>query len=135
MKTRIFLALLALFLLAVSGHPAAFALARGTVANATFTASVVGGAPVDFRQQFGNTTPAVYYYAEFVDLAGQTLKVRWSLEGQPMQETSVEVKSARQPAWSMIRMQPQWTGNWLVEVIDGAGARLDERNFAFNPPQ
>ena len=135
MKTRISLSLLGVMAaLAVSGYPAALAQSRGAVANATFTADVVDGAPVDFRQQFSNTAPAVYYYAELVDLAGRTLKVRWSLEGQAMQESSIEVKSARQPAWSMIRMQPQWTGNWLVEVIDSDGARLDERNFAFNPP-
>ena len=132
MKTRIFLSLLAL-LAALGGHPA-LAQSRGTVANATFTANVVEGAPVDFRQQFSNTTPAVYYYAELVDLAGQSVKLRWNLEGQPMQETSIVVNSARQAAWSMMKMQPQWTGNWQVEVIDGSGARLDERNFAFNPP-
>ena len=132
MKTRIFLSLLALH--AALGGTAALAQARGTVANATFTANVVDGAPVDFRQEFVNTAPAVYYYAELVDLAGQTLKLRWSLEGRAMQETSIEVQSARQPAWSMMKMQPQWTGNWLIEVIDADGARLDERNFAFNPP-
>jgi hypothetical protein len=132
MKTRIFLSLLVL--LAALGGTAALAQARGTVANATFTADVVDGAPVDFRQQFSNTAPAVYYYAEFVDLAGQSVSLRWSLEGRPMQETSIDVKSPRQAAWSMMKMQPQWTGNWLIEVIGADGARLDERNFAFNPP-
>lgn len=132
MRIRFFAVLLALF--AGMSGPIAHAQAQGSVANATFTANVVDGAPVDFRQQFTNTAPVVYYYGELLDLAGQTVRMRWSLEGKPMQETSVAVTRARQPSWSMMKMQPQWTGNWTVEVLNGKGQVVDRQNFAFNPP-
>jgi len=128
-----FLALTLALAASVSGQ-GVHAQTQGSVANATFTANVADGAPVDFRQQFTNSTPVVYYYGELLGLAGQTVKMRWSLEGQPMQETSVVVTRARQPSWSMMKMQPKWTGNWTVDVLNGEGKVIDSRNFAYNPP-
>mgnify|MGYP003382360757 CR=1 FL=1 len=132
MRIQFFAAVLALF--AAMHGPVAHAQGQGSVANATFTANVVDGAPVDFRQQFTNTAPVVYYFGELLDLAGQTVIMRWSLEGKPMQETSVVVTRARQPSWSMMKMQPKWTGNWTVEVLNGKGQVIGRQNFAFNPP-
>jgi hypothetical protein len=131
MKPR--LILIALALTAALTGSLAYAQAQGSVTNSTLTSNIVDGAPVDFRQQFSNTAPSVYFYAELLGLSGQTVKIRWSLEGKPMQETSIEVKSARQTSWSMMKMQPQWTGNWLVEVVNGKGHVIEQQNFAFNP--
>ena len=58
----------------------------------------------------------------------------WSLEGKRMQDVPVVVTRARQPAWTMMKMQPQWTGNWTVEVLNGKGQVIGQRNFAYNPP-
>lgn len=106
----------------------------GSVANATITSNVENGAPVDFRQQFTSPTPRVFYYGELLGLKGQTARFRWSLEGKPMQEVAVEVTLPRQAAWSMMKMQPEWTGDWTVEVLDGKGQVIDRRNFAYSPP-
>ena len=132
MRIRIF-AMLLVLVAGMSGS-IAHAQTQGSVANATFTANVVDGAPVDFRQQFTNTAPVVYYYGELLDLAGQTVKMRWRLEGKPMQEMLIKVTQARQPSWSMMKMQPQWTGNWTVEVLNSKGQVIDSRNFAFSSP-
>jgi len=107
--------------------------ASGSVANATFTSNVADSRPVDFRDTFFSDARVVYYYSELLGLAGQTVRHRWSLEGKQMQEVSIKVTSARQPAWSNMKMQPQWTGNWVVEVVNGSGAVIDRRNFAYNP--
>ena len=123
-----------LFLAATLSGPAAFAQGGGSVANATFTTNVVNGAPTDFPEQFTTSTPAVYYYAELLDLTGQTVTLRWSLEGKRMQDDPVVVTSARQSIWTMMKMRPQWTGNWTVEVLNGKGQVIGQRNFAYNPP-
>lgn len=102
----------------------------GSVINATFTSNVAEGAPVDFREAFFTDTPVVYYYSELLDLEGQTVKHRWSLEGKVMQEVPIQVTRARQPAWSKSTMQPQWTGNWTVEVLNGKGQVIDMRTTA-----
>ena len=112
--------------------PAAHA-ADGSVANATFTSGVTDGTPIDFRQAFFTDTPVVYYYSELLDLTGQTVRHRWSLEGKLMHEVPVKVSRARQPAWSRTAMQPDWTGNWTVEVVDERGNVVGRSNFAYNP--
>lgn len=121
------------FVAALSG-PAAFAQGGGEVINATFTSGIADGKPVDFRQEFINSTPAVYYYGEVVGLAGQTVKLRWSLEGKSKQEASVKVTSAKQAVWSKMKMQEEWTGDWTVEVLNGQGQVIDQENFSFSAP-
>jgi hypothetical protein len=130
----LFAALLGLAVAALAAAPAALAQGTGSVANATFTSAISEGAPVDFRQEFSSTVPVVYYYGELLDLNGQTVTFRWSLEGKRMQESIVKVTRDRQPSWSAMKMQPQWTGDWTAEVVDGKGRVLDRRNFALNAP-
>ena len=107
---------------------------RGSVANATFTSDIDDGAPVDFRQGFDTNTPVVYYYTEILDLHGQTVIHRWKLEGKVMQEVPIAVKRSRQAVWSKSVMQPDWTGNWTVEVVNERGEVIEMDNFAYSPP-
>jgi hypothetical protein len=32
-------------------------------------------------------------------------------------------------------MQPEWTGAWTVEVVDGKGEVIEVDNFAYNPAE
>ena len=106
----------------------------GSVANATFTSDIADGAPVDFREAFDTRTRIVYYYAELLDLHGQTVTHRWKREGKVMQEVPIRVQRQRQPAWSKSVMQPEWTGAWTVEVVNGRGEVIEVDNFAYNAP-
>jgi hypothetical protein len=106
----------------------------GSVENATFTSNVVDGAPVDYLDAFDNTTRVVYYYAEVLDLVGQTIKHRWKLDGKVMREVTIPVQRERQAVWSKSVMQPEWTGAWTVEVLDGRGEVIEVDSFAYSPP-
>ncbi len=106
---------------------------RGSVANATFTSGIDGGAPVDFRQAFDTNTPIVYYYTEVLDLHGQTVIHRWKLEGKVMKEVPIAVKRSREAVWSEVAIQPDWTGNWTVEVVDERGQVIEMDNFSYSP--
>jgi len=107
---------------------------RGAVESATFTSGMADGAPVDFRQEFDANTPVVYYYTEVVGLHGQTVTHRWKLEGKLMQEVRLPVRSSRQKLWSTNVMQPEWIGNWTVEVVNEGGEVIKRESFAYNPP-
>lgn len=106
----------------------------GSVANATFTSNVSDGAPVDYRDAFDTTTGVVYYYTEVLNLHGQTIKHRWRREGKIVQEVSIPVQRDRQAVWSKSVMQPEWTGAWTVEVVNGRGEVIEVDSFAYNPP-
>lgn len=134
MKFRFVSALVLALCVVLSAGAAAQTGNRGSVANATFTSKVVDGSPVDFREQFTNTAPAVYFYGELLDMSGQTVQHRWSLEGKVMQVVPIAVTRARQPAWSQMAMKPDWTGNWTVEVVNAKGEVVGMKNFAYNPP-
>jgi len=106
----------------------------GAVTSATFTSGVTDGTPVDYRQQFDTNTPVVYYYTEIAGLQGQKVTHRWKLEGKVMKEVALPVKGSRQAVWSMHKMQPDRTGNWMVEVVNSRGEVLKRDNFAYSPP-
>jgi hypothetical protein len=106
----------------------------GSVTNATFTSAIDGGAPSDYRQEFDTNTPVVYYYTEILDLHGQTVIHRWKLEGKVMQEVPIAVRRSREAVWSKSAMQPDWTGNWTVEVVNARGEVIEMDNFSYSPP-
>ena len=130
-KNNLFVSLV--LALAISLPLSSACAANGSVNNATFTSGISNGAPIDYRQGFLSSTPVVYYYSELLDLKGQTVRHRWSLEGKVMQEVPIQVTSPRQAAWSKSVMQPDWTGDWTVEVVDKDGKVLNRSNFAYNP--
>ena len=106
----------------------------GAVTNSTFTSGITDGAPVDYRQQFDTNTAVVYYYTEVVGLRDQKVTHRWTLEGTVVKEVVLPVKSSRQGVWSMHKMQPERTGNWMVEVVNARGEVIKRDNFAYSPP-
>ena len=114
--------------------PAAAQGTPGAVANATFTSGMDDGTPVDFRQEFDTTTPVVYYYTEILDLHGQTVVHRWKLEGKVMQEVRIPIRRQREAVWSRSQMQPDWTGNWTVEVVTERCEVIEMDNFSYSPP-
>jgi len=106
----------------------------GSVSSGTFTSNVSNGDPVDYRQAFDTSTRIVYYVSEVLNLQGQKVIHRWKLEGKVMQEVPISVERARQSVWSKNVMQPDQTGNWKVEVVNGRGEVIGIDNFAYNPP-
>ncbi len=106
----------------------------GSVSSGTFTSNVVNGVPDDYRQAFDTSTRNIYYVSEVLDLQGQKVIHRWKLEGKVMQEVPISVERARQSVWSKSVMQPDWTGDWTVEVVNGRGKVIKIDNFAYNPP-
>ena len=106
----------------------------GAVTNSTFTSGIADGAPVDYRQQFNTDTAVVYYYTEVVGLGGQKVTHRWKLEGKVTKEVVLPLKGSRQGVWSMHKMQPDRTGNWMVEVVNPRGEVIKRENFAYSPP-
>jgi len=106
----------------------------GAVENATFTTGIESGAPIAFRQEFDANTAVVYFYTEVVGLAGHTVTHRWKREGKVMREVAFPVKGARQAIWSKSQMQPEWTGDWTVEVVNERGKVISVQSFAYNPP-
>jgi hypothetical protein len=114
-----------------AGSPPAL---TGSVSQATVTTTIEDGQPVDFETEIPNSVGTVYFYALLNDLQGQTVKLRWKYQGKPMQEVPLRVDTTRYTAVSDMKMQPEWTGEWTVEVLDGSGKVLSTTLFNYLAP-
>lgn len=45
---------------------------------------------------------------------------------------SLNVKGPRWRVWSSKSLIPQWTGDWKVSVINGAGEVISEKNLSYD---
>ena len=105
----------------------------GTVARSAFTSSIAEREPVDTLQQLNAVEQKVYFFTELRDMEGQTATHRWELNGEIMAEVAFEVKGSRWRVWSSKNLQPQWTGEWKVSVLNGANEVITETSLNVMP--
>jgi len=101
----------------------------GTVARSAFTSSIEDREPVDTLQQMNAMDQKVYFFTELRDMEGQTATHRWELNGDVMAEVAFEVKGSRWRVWSSKNLQPEWTGEWKVSVLNSANEVISETNL------
>ena len=103
----------------------------GTVARATFTKGVEDREPVDSVDALSTDDSKVYYFTELRDMAGQTVTHRWEHDGKVMAEVPFTVNGARWRVFSSKNLEPSWTGEWKVSVVDEAGGTLAVNTFTY----
>lgn len=99
---------------------AGFAFADPSVARHQFTSAVEDREPVDALTDAMNLNP-LYYFTELKDFQGTEVVHRWIFNGNVMAEVSFNVGGPRWRVYSTKRFQPEWDGEWTVEVVDSAG--------------
>ena len=114
--------------------PAAGTASPGIVLSPTFTTGIEGDEPTEYLSEIENTQPTVYFFTELEALNGQTAIHRWKYQDRVMAEVKIPVTSPRMKAWSSMSMQPQWTGVWVVEVVNGRGEVISTNTFAYIEP-
>ncbi len=102
--------------------PPAAAPASDTIVRAVFTTAVADREPADQITSLKNDVQQVYFYTELKDLEGQTVTHKWEYAGEVKAEVRFDVKAPRWRVWSSKKLDPSWTGEWTVSVVDGSGA-------------
>ena len=105
--------------------------AAGEVARAQFTTGISDREPMDAITELGTDHTQVYFFTELTGLSGETITHRWEHGGETMAEVSFDVRGPRWRVWSSKQLQPGWTGEWKVSVVDGAGKVLVEKTFNY----
>lgn len=108
---------------------------QGKVTTSVFTTSIKDGKPADKLKAFENTVRTVYFFTELEGLKGKTVTHRWKYAGRVMATASIDVNSDPQPAWSSNKLEPNWTGFWVVEVVDTDGQVIAVNSFTYNHPK
>lgn len=124
---RVMIFLLTLSSLLLSG----LVHAEGSVARAIITTGVADREPVNDLQRVLAGNEKVLFFTELRNMEGQTIRHRWSHGEESLAEVEFHVGGPRWRVWSSKSLLPEWGGEWLVEVIDGAGNVVSEKRFNF----
>jgi hypothetical protein len=99
---------------------AGFAFAEPEVARHQFTSSIEEREPADSLSDAMNVNP-LYYFTELRDFQDSTVVHRWVFNDEVKAEVTFKVGGPRWRVYSSKRFQPDWDGEWKVEVVDQAG--------------
>ena len=103
----------------------------GWIARSALTSAVEDREPVDSLNNLSNDSTSIYYFTEVRDMAGQTVTHRWEYGDQVMAEVEFEIGGPRWRVYSSKNLQPGWTGDWKVSVVDAAGNPLSVNTFVY----
>ncbi|TCS39930.1 DUF2914 domain-containing protein [Reinekea marinisedimentorum] len=98
----------------------AFVMAEPEVSRHQFTSAVIDREPVDALTDAMNVNP-IFYFTDLRGYEGTTVTHRWLFNGDAMAEVMFNVAGPRWRVYSTKRFQPEWDGEWVVEVVDEAG--------------
>lgn len=107
------------------------AAAAGSVARAQFTSAVQDHEPTDKLTALTNDKTHISFFTELKDLDGHKVMHRWEHDGKVIYEQSFDVTSARYRTYSSKTLDPSWTGEWKVAVVDDHGGTLSASTFTY----
>lgn len=107
------------------------AQAQEEVARSIITTEVVDREPVNDLQTIPISNDTVLYFSELRNMEGQTVMHRWMFGDENIAEVSFNVGGPRWRVWSSKQMLPEWVGAWTVQVVNGAGEVVAEKNFTY----
>ena len=105
---------------------------RGSVVRSAFTREIDEREPMENLENLTNDNGQVKFFTELRDMSGQTAVHRWEYDGKVVAEIEFSVKGPRWRVWSSKSFVPQWTGDWKVSVVNGAGEVISEKNLSYN---
>jgi len=103
----------------------------GSVVRSTITTAVENREPTDSLESASTEQNQLYFFTELRDMSGQTARHRWEHNGKVMAEVEFDVKGPRWRVWSSKSFVPNWTGDWKVSVVNGAGDVISEKRFVY----
>lgn len=105
------------------------------VHRARFTSEMVDREPTDVVEEATTATETIYFFTEIRGMEGGTIVHRWKHGGEVQAEVDFDIGGPRWRVWSSKDMIDAWTGEWTVEVVDGAGNVLTSKSFTYTEPE
>ena len=108
---------------------------HGTVARAVFTTGINDREPTDTISKLTNDATNITFFTELQGMQGQTVTHRWEHDNKVMAEVKFDVGGSRWRVFSSKRLEPSWTGEWKVSVVDANGGTLSASTFTYTPSE
>jgi len=96
----------------------------GRISRAQFTSTVENREPIDALTQTSTDLQKLFFFTEFMGLAGQTLIHRWFYFDEIVAEIPFDVKGPRWRVHSYKSLSSDLSGTWSVEVVTPEGFSL-----------
>ena len=106
---------------------------QGNIARAQFTSGILDREPVDNVTSLDNQTERVMFFTELRNMENKTIVHRWELNGEVMAAITFNVRGPRWRVHSSKELLPEWTGKWVVTVLDENGAELGSYTLNYGP--
>jgi hypothetical protein len=103
----------------------------GNVARAAFTRAIEDREPVDSLSSLPNDRDKIFFFTDIRDMAGAVVIHRWEYDGKIVAEIPFEIGGPRWRVYSSKNLDPSWTGEWKVSVVDGQGGTLSVKTFTY----
>lgn len=97
----------------------------GTVARAQFTSLVTDREPVDHLTATSTDIDKLYFFTEFIGMAGRTVTHRWLYFDEVAAEIPFEIGGPRWRVFSYKTLQASLAGEWSVALVDERGLTMD----------
>jgi hypothetical protein len=117
---------------APAAAPATPAESHGTVARAIFTSSVNEREPTDKLTSLTNDVTNIVFFTELKGMQGQSVTHRWEHDNKVMAEVKFDVGGPRWRVFSNKTLDPSWTGEWKVSVVDANGGIVSASTFTYD---
>lgn len=105
----------------------------GRVTRSVFTSTIQEREPVDTLTSLGTDQNRIYFFTEIRDMSGETVTHRWEYNGKIMAEVPFQIGGPRWRVYSSKTLDPSWTGEWKVSVVDSQGSTLSVSTFHYTP--
>lgn len=100
------------------------------IKDAAVSQDVVDRTPVGSGDVFPKETAKLYCYTRVVGASGETqVTHNWYYQGTLKSSVKLSVRSNNWRTWSSKTMTPEWTGEWMVEILSEAGTPLESIIF------
>jgi hypothetical protein len=110
--------------------PAPEAQSSIQIEEAVVCQDVVDRTPVGSGDVFAKETQKVYCFSRVVGAAGETqVTHNWYYKGTLKSSVKLTVRSNNWRTWSSKTMMPEWTGEWMVEILSEEGTPLESIIF------
>ncbi len=101
------------------------ALLAAGVERGQFTTDVIDREPVDQVFTLTSDNQQVKFFTEIMDMQGQTVTHQWVFNDEVMFEKTFDIGGPRWRIWTSKNLQPGWTGQWTVNILDGERTMLN----------
>ena len=111
--------------------PAAPAVPAGMeIKDAVVCQDVVDRLPTGSGDVFSKDLAKVYCFCRVVGVKGESsITQNWYYKGALKSSIQLPVRSANWRTWSAKNLSPEWTGEWMVEILSETGTPLESIVF------